>query len=219
MIGLLLAALAAETIRAYPHYLAYFNPLVSRERAYRHLVDSNLDWGQDLPGLKGWLDAQATSRGNVPVYLDYFGTGSPEHYAIRATRLPIRQPQTDGDSLHGGIYCLSATALQSVYSATPGRWNVTFERVYQALAASRGRPPQPGTPEDQQLESLRHAFPDLQLARLKAFLRKREPDAQIGYSILIYQLSDADVAAALHGPPAELDAQSWSQTEAMRQAR
>ncbi len=32
----------------------------------------------------------------------------------------------------------------------------------------------------------------------------REPDDEVGYSILIYRLSDADVAAAIEGPPCEL---------------
>ena len=33
-----------------------------------------------------------------------------------------------------------------------------------------------------------------------AFLRRRQPDAMIGYSILIYRLTDADVAQAVNGP-------------------
>jgi len=51
---------------------------------------------------------------------------------------------------------------------------------------------------------LENDFDQLRLARLCAFLRRREPDDQVGYSILIYRLSDADVQQALNGPPAEL---------------
>jgi hypothetical protein len=47
-------------------------------------------------------------------------------------------------------------------------------------------------------------FDQLRLARLCAYLRRREPDDQIGYSILIFRLSDEDVRDALNGPPAEL---------------
>jgi hypothetical protein len=33
-----------------------------------------------------------------------------------------------------------------------------------------------------------------------AYLRRRQPDANAGYSILIYRLTQADLDAALHGP-------------------
>ena len=44
--------LAWESLAIYPHYLSYFNELAGGPRhGYRYLVDSSLDWGQDLPGL------------------------------------------------------------------------------------------------------------------------------------------------------------------------
>ena len=46
-----------------------------------------------------------------------------------------------------------------------------------------------------------HNFERYRFARLAAYLRRREPDDSIGYSILVYQLTDADVARALDGPP------------------
>ena len=39
-----------------------------------------------------------------------------------------------------------------------------------------------------------------------SFLRQREPDAEINYSILIYRLSTDDVSRAIDGPPVELEA-------------
>jgi hypothetical protein len=44
----------------------------------------------------------------------------------------------------------------------------------------------------------------LRFARLTSYLRGREPDDEIGYSILVYRLTDADLAEALDGPPREL---------------
>ena len=64
----------------FPHYLAYFNELAGGPlNGWRSLADSNIDWGQDLPGLKAWLD-----RNNIrePVYLSYFGTADPRFYQI-----------------------------------------------------------------------------------------------------------------------------------------
>ncbi|HEY2826597.1 MAG TPA: glycosyltransferase family 39 protein, partial [Pirellulales bacterium] len=52
--GLLLSAL--EAVWIWPDYLAYFNFLAGGPaNGYRHLVDSSLDWGQDLKELKSWL--------------------------------------------------------------------------------------------------------------------------------------------------------------------
>lgn len=70
---------------AHPHYISYFNELVwGPEGGARILSDSNLDWGQDLPGLKKFLD----DNGYPGVYLAYFGNGSPERYGIRYRWLP-----------------------------------------------------------------------------------------------------------------------------------
>jgi hypothetical protein len=49
----------------------------------------------------------------------------------------------------------------------------------------------------------------LRFARLMAYLRRREPDDQVGWSILVYRLSDAEVRDALEGAPAELVPQPW----------
>src|SRR4051812_20421057 len=53
---LCLALHAVTSVRVAPDYLAYFNTFAGgSDSAYQHLVDSSLDWGQDLPGLKHWL--------------------------------------------------------------------------------------------------------------------------------------------------------------------
>ncbi|MBE9507532.1 MAG: glycosyltransferase family 39 protein, partial [Chloroflexi bacterium] len=51
----LLGWLVFGTLRIYPHFLAYFNELVGLRNGYRVLVDSNLDWGQDLPALEQYV--------------------------------------------------------------------------------------------------------------------------------------------------------------------
>ncbi len=70
----------------YPHYLAYFNEIAGGPRhGYESLVDSNLDWGQDLIGLKQWLGRHGTV---APLYLCYFGTADPRYYGIRYISVP-----------------------------------------------------------------------------------------------------------------------------------
>jgi hypothetical protein len=64
-----------------PHHLAYFNSLAGGpEEGHRYLLDSNLDWGQDLPALGAALDRIDCER---PA-LQYFGTADPRAYGIDA---------------------------------------------------------------------------------------------------------------------------------------
>jgi len=81
---LLVVAMAAESLMVRPDYLAYFNQLAGGpSQGYKHLVDSSLDWGQDLPALKQHLDHLAAASGpETPVYLSYFGSASPDYYGL-----------------------------------------------------------------------------------------------------------------------------------------
>ncbi|MBS0664165.1 MAG: glycosyltransferase family 39 protein [Verrucomicrobia bacterium] len=201
----------AEGVRTYPHYLAYFNPAVGGPaEGYRHLVDSSLDWGQDLPGLKAWLDRNAHGE---PVYLSYCGSGEPDYYHIQARRLPfvngfkIPQPWVP---LTPGIYCISATMLDHVYSPIRGPWTPELEKEYQWMRsfepaflayfsdpARRAELDRAGSPEKWKRAWTRHDL--LRFARLCHYLRARQPDANIGYSILIYRLTAEEIAAATTG--------------------
>jgi hypothetical protein len=88
LVGVLLAwQLAACTLVA-PHHLAYFNEFAGGpDAARRHLLDSNLDWGQDLGALKTYLD----KRGTKQICLGYFGHVDPHLYGIDYT-FPPTQP-------------------------------------------------------------------------------------------------------------------------------
>jgi len=51
-----LAVSASSVVANHPHHLAYFNELAGGPSAgHLHLLDSNLDWGQDLLRLRDWL--------------------------------------------------------------------------------------------------------------------------------------------------------------------
>ena len=78
---ILVAWHALESVNIRPNYLAYFNQLAGGpSQGYKHLADSSLDWGQDLPALKKWLDGQGLQQpGGSGVYLSYFGTARPEY--------------------------------------------------------------------------------------------------------------------------------------------
>jgi hypothetical protein len=217
----LLVGTMAESLCAWPNYLAFFNRFVGGSRnGYQYLVDSSLDWGQDLPSLHQWLKKNVPAASRTPVYLSYFGTGDPKLYGINAQLLPgyfdVAPPQTF--PLQDGIYCLSATMLQGVYSRFHRPWTSANETLYGQVQAEINRWNSTSTdPVARKLLLQEHGsenwaacikiYGDLRLARLCAYLRHRAPDDEVGYSILIYRLSNEEVQQALGGTSPEGSAQ------------
>jgi hypothetical protein len=218
-IPVIVSLLIAEILIAWPNYIAYFNVVAGGPRqAYKHLVDSSLDWGQDLYGLKKWLvDTGLDQPGAPAVYVSYFGTASIKYAGIAARLLPGFFDQDDlADPLPllgPGVYCISATMLQCISIAnTPGPvWNESYERLYgnlkstieQHMTADARSPlslgsgfkhTDIGVPQE-----VLKAFRQVRFARLCAYLRQREPDHQIGYSILVFYLNQKDIDEALSG--------------------
>jgi hypothetical protein len=106
--GLLLGGQCVSNLMIAPHFLAYFNRFCGGpEQGWRLLVDSNIDWGQDLPALQQQLSQFADG----PVALQYFGTARPEAYGIKADRIEnLSQPPDAYQTL-----AISATCLQGLY--------------------------------------------------------------------------------------------------------
>lgn len=64
----------------FPHYLSYFNVFVGGpNNGHLYLLDSNIEWGQDLKRVRTWLDDHGETQ---PVYMQYFGTARPEYYGF-----------------------------------------------------------------------------------------------------------------------------------------
>ncbi|MDD2762984.1 MAG: glycosyltransferase family 39 protein [Opitutaceae bacterium] len=217
---LLLWWLPFDALAIYPHYLAYFNPLAGGPaQGYRHLVDSSLDWGMDLPGLKRWL-VKHNPGDRTPVFLAYFGTDSPDYHQIECHRLPgffFNWREREAYPLTPGIYAISATLLQSVYTRTFGPWNRVYERIYQHSRQNIELLDRTAADPQQRAALLGKYSPSFwereyviyerfRFGRLCAWLRHaRPPDDDVGYAILIWRLGKADLHAALLGPPAELE--------------
>jgi Dolichyl-phosphate-mannose-protein mannosyltransferase len=207
-----------ESFAARPNYLAYLNQAAGgSSRGYEHLVDSSLDWGQDLPALKSWVDSHRAVVDGKTVYLAYFGSADPHWYGINAKTLP--ENHSTGDltfaPLRRGVYCVSATTLQSVYAREIGPWSQLYEQQYQTALAvvQRYRETAPDPAARVALVANEGAvswvkrireFERLRFERLCAYLRHHSRVAEVGSSIFIFDLSDEEVDQALYGSPAEL---------------
>jgi 4-amino-4-deoxy-L-arabinose transferase-like glycosyltransferase len=109
----LVAVAAVETLSVYPHFTAFFNRAAGGpENGSRYLLDSNLDWGQDLKNLKAYMQRQGVAR----ACLEYFGTADPRYYGIEYSL--ITEPERQAQSC---VLAVSATPLFGLYEK-PGKF-------------------------------------------------------------------------------------------------
>ena len=90
----------AVTIGTHPRYLSFFNMLAGNDPG-TVLVDSDLDWGQDLTGLETYLAGQ-----DVPALrLAYFGSALPcKHELPSLLPLDPQEPSSGWIAISEGIY-------------------------------------------------------------------------------------------------------------------
>ena len=112
---------AGESVAAHPDYLAYFNETV-RGREDQFLLDSNLDWGQDLERLRRYL----VEHNITSVYLSYFGRADPARIGI-----PGIQPLTPGLRPKGWVV-VSKAHIAGL--ALPGGHGLTWLKTYPPTA-------------------------------------------------------------------------------------
>jgi len=103
---------------AYPHYIAYFNELALLKPKYQIIVDSSLDWGQDLKRLADYVH-----KNHIPeIKVDYFGGGVPSYYMREA-----REWHSDQGPTTGWI-AISATFFQfsKMFGEKEGKWDYSW---------------------------------------------------------------------------------------------
>ncbi len=99
---------AFSVISVYPHFLAYFNESISGpSNGYKYVVDSNLDWGQDLKRLKNWVEENSIEI----IYVDYFGGSSPK-YILGTKFAPWWGDRNAEEFPKGNYLAVSASFLQ-----------------------------------------------------------------------------------------------------------
>jgi hypothetical protein len=99
-----------SSLNAHPHQLSYFNELSrAPDGSYApppRLLDSNLDWGQDLLLLREWINRHAPDE---PLYLAYFGYLDPSLFGIKFQ--PVPALHRERKKLPPGVYAVSVNYL------------------------------------------------------------------------------------------------------------
>jgi hypothetical protein len=146
-----IALLICTTLWIHPHYLSYFNVLAGGPNGGRDiLVDSNVDWGQDLLRLREWQ----VENGVDELKLGYFGTADPTFYGLVYEPLP-------GFPREEFYATLWANPPFNPTAPEPGVYAISASSLWESHTESK------------------NVYP---------WFRNREPDEQIGYSILIYRV-------------------------------
>lgn len=194
-----------EVARIHPHHLAYFNAFVGGpSQGWRHLVDSSLDWGQDAPALSEWLARER--RANEAVYFSVFGQRRMAAYGVYGTEIAPGYADAPRRWVPwgAGIYALSATMLQDVYSPFAGPWTGQHESNFQVLARDARRdaavaPDYAVIGTEPRVGNNYWTLERLQFARLANYLRLRTPDAVLGHTIFIHRLTESEARTIREG--------------------
>jgi hypothetical protein len=167
--GLVIGAVAwavACSLWVYPHSLSYFNELVGGPaNGSEHLLDSNIDWGQDLLYLRDWLKEHPEAR---PLGLAYYGRFDPRVAGIEFT-LPPKGETSPEES--------SGPHAQEI-GPRPG-WYAVSVMMMRGFSYS--------IPDGKGGE---HGFPLYSFCWFQRF----KPVATAGYSIYIYRITPEECA-------------------------
>lgn len=119
MLACLGALLLAETAAIHPYYLAFFNaPSGGPGDGPRYLVDSNIDWGQDLKRLSQYLRSVGWNR---PIPIAYFGSAKLSYYGVEWQELP-KTGEAEKRAKLDSLAAISVTMLQSPYTGEDYGW-------------------------------------------------------------------------------------------------
>lgn len=107
---------ALESLCVFPYSMSFFNAVAGGPSAgHKHLLDANLDWGQDLLHLKKWREAHPSDK---PFHLAYFGLVDPRMAGVEYLPVPSgRMPQSNPcpappeSWMRPGYYAISANHL------------------------------------------------------------------------------------------------------------
>ncbi len=160
---------ATSSLAVYPHSMSYFNEAVGGpEHGGEYLLDSNIDWGQDLLYLKRWLEAHVEAK---PLRLAYYNILDPRLLGIEF-QLPPPGPPTFPEGNNAVPW--------ASFGPRPGYYAISVCYLYGTIFSAPD-----GSGGSQQID--RHDY--------FAYFRRFQPIARAGYSIYIYRITPDEAAA------------------------
>lgn len=91
VVSLLLLWTVASSLWQFPHSMSYFNELIGGPKnGPKHLMGSNVDWGQNAYFLKHWYDRHPEAR---PIRIAYASVESFERLGIEGNEPPPSEPE------------------------------------------------------------------------------------------------------------------------------
>jgi len=176
----------AATLSIHPDYLAYFNwASGGPDRVPARLIDSNLDWGQDLVAIHKWWKENLPGQ---PLGLAYFGQINPSIFPMRGEPFPWFLPPVRPGTTLPMSRSLDPLLIGPARRLKPGYYAVSVTLLY-------GLPwrlydPAPPMTVPQAWAPVWNAW------KFGAFeyFQQFKPIKRIGHSIYVYQLSEKDVA-------------------------
>jgi hypothetical protein len=179
--GLALVWAVASSLSYHPHGLSYFNELAGGPaNGGKHLLDSNIAWGQDLYFLSRWYRDHPHAR---PFHLAHFGLVDPRLFGI-----DFSLPLTAVGSPNGFTVPTRAESFpQDESGPLPGWYAIDVNHLYGA----------PYCADDGEggLKWLATHGMDL------TYFQEFTPAARAGYSIYVYHITENDALLyrKLHG--------------------
>jgi hypothetical protein len=160
---LVLAALgwnATSILKVHPHYLSYFNEAAGGpNEGWNHLIESNIDWGQDLLFLKQWTTQHPEA--------------SPLGMACYAGMQPSLAGLDDYGPIPHGTDAETGYNAQMQLGPQPGWYAVSVNLVCGMSCAGCDS----------------HGLPTLHPRNAFRYFRFFTPVAKAGYSIFIYHIT------------------------------
>jgi hypothetical protein len=124
--------LILESCLTFPNYLSFFNILCGGVNSGpKYLLESNIDWGQDLKKLRVFL----TPYGNVPVCLAYFGNADLDYYGFASVGVI---PWTTDAGGRERVNCMAAISVNLLYGLYTDAGAYSWLRAQKPLARVGG---------------------------------------------------------------------------------
>lgn len=175
-----------------PHWMSYFNELAGGPTGGpAHLIDAQVDWGQDLLYLKEWLDARPDAQ---PLGLAYFGSIHPTVAGVEFLLPPngvivMDEGNALGDSSHAHPSPVPKGETPAPIAGVPGGLRPGWYAV--SVNFLYGYPQRLYGPSGEIAWANKPFY---------SYFRRFRPVATAGYSIYIYHLTTDEIEAARAEP-------------------